>query len=153
MQAPNPQYESDSPVFCLKVLFVLRSLTWRWRARRCYQSEILRLYCVWNDTVQCDHRGHADQALWRPLCWARRGRHGLGSCTVAPGYQQGPLFNGEAGVRKPCGRWSVIYTPILSYISLSSCSLVLVCCRWGPWNHGCVWSGHVTGENTMQFVY
>lgn len=85
------------------------------------------------------------------------GRRGLGSCTVAPGYQQGPLFNGEEGVRKPCGRWPVIYTLILSYISLLLCSLVLVCCRWGPWNLGCVWSGHVTGdwfwkENSMQFV-
>lgn len=56
---------------------------------------------------------------------AGRGRRGFGSCTVAPRYQQGPLFNGEAGVRKLCGRWTVIYTLILSYISVLLCSLAV----------------------------
>lgn len=49
----------------------------RWRqASRCYQSEILHLYCIWNDTVQRDRRGRADQALWRPLCPSGEGAGG-----------------------------------------------------------------------------
>jgi len=63
-----------------------------------------------------------------PVATSLSGWGDFGSCTVAPRYQQGPLFNREAGVRKPCGRWTVIYTPVLSYIPVLLCSLVSVCC-------------------------
>lgn len=68
----------------------------------------LKWHCaVW---PQGRRRGRADQGRAATSLSERGGgQQGLGSCTVAPRYQRGPLSNGEA-VRKLCRRWAVIYT-------------------------------------------
>lgn len=101
----------------LPVLLMKSSMCVRWdpSASEPLLSQWITAFVVrlkWHCAVwpQGRRRGRADQGPAATSPSERGGgRRGLGSCTVAPRYQQGPLLNGEA-VRKLCRRWAVIYT-------------------------------------------